>query len=157
MRVHEGSLRGLAPALALFTLGALIVAGLPWRVPGAPRHRLSVSDVRAHSCDAARAPRRLRRGHTNAPAVVRRGARLHRARRRGDGRLLARGRWGTVVARRWVQWGLVALGGALVLVWAATRLAFFEKRQSLSGKSDEPAVTHAGKGFLGTGATERTA
>jgi hypothetical protein len=118
----RGSLRGLLPALALFALAALVVAGLPFRCP-----LLAITGVPCPTCGLTRATRLALHGQLAdatrmhplwfvvVPACVALGAGEMTAYWRS-------GQWGKLLERRGVQRLLVAIGLALVVVWVA-RLA----------------------------------
>jgi hypothetical protein len=130
--MRAGSLRGLAPALALFALAALIVAGLPWHCPV-----LALTGFPCPTCGMTRATRLALHGDFAAatrmhplwfvvvPACIALGVGEMAAFWRG-------GRWGTVVERRWVMWGLTGMAMALVAVWIV-RLAGCSQLTPLAG------------------------
>jgi hypothetical protein len=120
LELRGQSLRGLAPALLLIALAALVVLGLlPWRCP-----LFALTGIPCPTCGMTRAVRLALHGDLGAAtrmhplwffvvpacAGVLAGEMVAYARE---------GRWGRVIERRWVMWGMGALGVALVVVWVA--------------------------------------
>jgi hypothetical protein len=116
-RARGERLKGLAPALALFALAALVVAGLPWRCP-----LLALTGIPCPTCGITRATRLALHGDFAAatrmhplwfvvvPACVGIGVGEMVAFWRG-------GAWGEVIGRKWAKWGMAGVAGALVVAW----------------------------------------
>jgi hypothetical protein len=111
--------RDLAPALLLFALAALVVAGLPWRCP-----LLALTGVPCPTCGLTRATRLALHGDLAGatrmhplwfvivPAFAALGvAEMFTFWRRGE--------WGRVVEHRWTKRVGIVLVVALVAVWVA--------------------------------------
>jgi hypothetical protein len=113
------SFRALLPALVLFALAGLLLAGLPWRCPF-----LTLTGLPCPTCGLTRATRFALHGdfaaatrmHPLWPIVAPACAAL------GGAELVVHwrtGRWGRSFDPRVVQVALVVLGVALLLVWIA--------------------------------------
>jgi hypothetical protein len=113
------SLRDLAPAIFLFALAALVVAGLPWRCP-----MLALTGLPCPTCGLTRATRLALRGdlagatrmHPLWFVVVPACTTIGVAELVGFWR---HGLWGLALEHRWTKRVGVALAVALLAVWLA--------------------------------------